>query len=93
MPEIMLTLCHPEGLHARPAALFVKTAQQFEADIQVSVSKWKANAKSILEVLTLGATEGTSILIQANGENADQALVVLEKLVKDNFGDLIGADQ
>lgn len=87
MPEITLTVRHEVGLHARPAALFVKTAKQFNCDIKVTHGGREANAKSILGVLTLGANQGAVITIRAEGEDANQALAALEALVEDNFGE------
>jgi phosphotransferase system HPr (HPr) family protein len=87
MSEITLTVRHKVGLHARPAALFVQTAKQFKCDIHVSHDQRQTNAKSILGVLGLGASQGTVITISAEGEDADQALAALEALVKDNFGE------
>jgi phosphotransferase system HPr (HPr) family protein len=88
MPEIKLTVRHKVGLHARPAALFVQTAKQFKSDIKVTHGERVANAKSILNVLTLGASQGAVITISAEGEDADQALEALETLVEDNFGEV-----
>jgi phosphocarrier protein HPr len=87
MPEITVTIHHKVGLHARPASMFVKTATQFKSDITVTNGDRSANAKSILNVLTLGANQGAQIVIQAEGPDADAALVALEALVKDNFGE------
>ena len=87
MPEITLTVNHKVGLHARPAALFVQTAKQFNCDIQVTHGEKTANAKSILGVLALGAGQGAAITIHAEGENADQALETLKALVGNNFGE------
>ena len=87
MPEITLTIQHGVGLHARPAALFVQTAKQFNCDIRVTHDRQEANAKSILNVLTLGAGKGAVITICAEGKDAEQALVALEALVEDNFGE------
>ncbi|MCR4406804.1 MAG: HPr family phosphocarrier protein [Anaerolineae bacterium] len=87
MPEITLTVRHEVGLHARPAALFVQTAKQFNCDIKVTHGERQANAKSILGVLTLGANQGAVITIRAEGEDANQALAALEALVEDNFGE------
>ena len=87
MPEITLIVHHKVGLHARPAALFVQTAKQFESDIQVTHDERETNAKSILGVLTLGANQGAVITIRAEGMDADQALAALEALVEDNFGE------
>ena len=85
MPEITLTIHHEVGLHARPAALFVQTAKQFNGDIRVTHGEKEANAKSILSVLALGAEQGAVITIRADGEDANQALEALEALVENNF--------
>ena len=87
MPEIKLTVNHEVGLHARPASMFVQTAAKFSSDIEVTHGETKANAKSILAVLTLGAHKGAEIVISAEGEDADEALKALEELVRDNFGE------
>jgi phosphotransferase system HPr (HPr) family protein len=90
MQSIILTVSHPVGLHARPAAQFVQTASKFEAEITVA-NKTKesdpVNAKSILSVLTLGVHQGCEIEITADGSDEDNALKVLEQLVADNFGE------
>jgi phosphotransferase system HPr (HPr) family protein len=87
MPETTLTIHHEVGLHARPAALFVQAANQFNCDIKITHGEREANAKSILGVLTLGAEQGAVITIRAEGEDADQALAELKALVEDNFGE------
>jgi len=88
MPEITLTVRHKVGLHARPAALFVQTAKQFQSEIKVTHDEREANAKSILGVLALGAEQGAVITIRAEGEDADQALAALQALVESNFGEV-----
>lgn len=85
MPEIRLTVRHEIGLHARPASVFVQAAKRFEAEIQVSRGGQRANAKSLLGVLTLGAEQGAEITIHAEGEDAEEALKALETLVESNF--------
>jgi len=87
MSQITLTILHEMGLHARPAALFVKTAKQFDSDIRVTYGNRKANAKSILNVLTLGAGQNAVITIDAEGDDADEALAALQALIENNFGD------
>ena len=82
-----LTVNHNSGLHARPAALLVKTARQFSSDITVSHNGKEANAKSILTILTLGVNQGSEISICADGEDADEALAALEDLIQSNFGE------
>lgn len=85
MPEITLTVTHEVGLHARPAALFVKKAGQYDADVRVSHDGREVNAKSILQVLTLGVEQGGVITVSADGEQAHEALEALERLVKGDF--------
>jgi phosphotransferase system HPr (HPr) family protein len=87
MPEIKLTINHEVGLHARPASLFVQTAGKFTSDIEVTHGDTNANAKSILAVLTLGAQQGSEIVIKAEGEDAEEALKALEELILSNFGE------
>ncbi len=85
--EITLEIKNRVGLHARPAALFVQTASRFKSDIIVQKDQIRANAKSILNVLTLGAGQGSVITLSAEGEDADVALEALEDLIKRNFGE------
>ncbi len=87
MPEIKLTIRHQAGLHARPAALFVQTAKRYQSDIVVSHGSRSANAKSILSVLTLGASQGAEITLRADGQDADAALKALQTLIAGNFGE------
>ena len=58
MPEIIATITHAVGLHARPAALFVQTAKRYTAAITVHTGARQANAKSMVQVLTLAAGQG-----------------------------------
>ncbi len=87
MPQISAVVQHEVGLHARPASVFVKKAASFASDITVSYDGRSANAKSILSVLTLGVHQGSEITIDAEGEDADEALAALQQLVDENFGE------
>jgi phosphotransferase system HPr (HPr) family protein len=87
MPQIQLDIDNEVGLHARPAALFVQTASKFQSSITVQNGGNRADAKSILEVLTLGAGKGASIVISAEGEDAAQALKALQELIAGHFGE------
>ena len=87
MPEIKLEITNEVGLHARPAALFVQTANKFKSTITVKNGAVTANAKSILRVLTLGAGNGAVITVIAEGEDAEQALNALKELQANNFGE------
>ncbi len=70
------------GLHARPAALFVQTANRFDADISVIKGKQEVNGKSIMGIMMLAAGKGSHIYIQADGEDAQEAVDELEGLLK-----------
>ena len=76
---------NPQGLHARPADLFVKTALRFRAKIEVIKDGERVDGKSILSILTLGAPEGTELVIEATGEDAVTALDALVDLVAHDF--------
>ncbi len=69
------------GLHARPAALFVQTANKFNSSINVICNEISADGKSIIGILMLGANQGTKIIIKAEGEDAQLAIAELEKLL------------
>lgn len=88
--EIQLTLENEVGLHARPASLFVKKASGFSSEVTVrnlsDDTEW-VNAKSILSILTLGAEQGHQIGIRTTGEDEEEAIQALEKLVTSNFSD------
>lgn len=76
------------GLHARPAALFVQTANRYK-DTRVELVKngTVRDAKSILGVLTLGVTQGTTIVVRADGPHAADALTALQELAAHDFGE------
>lgn len=79
---------HKVGLHARPAALFVKTASNFTSQITVENVSNKSdpvNAKSILGILASGVQMNDRIRITAEGEDEDEALIALRDLIKRNF--------
>ena len=81
--ELVAPVRLPDGvaLHARPAGVFVREAARAEAEVTVSVNGRTANAKSILDVLALGATGGTELVISASGADAAEALERLTELV------------
>lgn len=85
--KLDLSVQNALGLHARPAAQFVKTANQFKADIMVAKGDQTANAKSINQVLLLNVRQGDAIVITATGPDALAALSAIEALAADNFGD------
>ena len=83
MPSSEATVALPTevALHARPAGTFVREAARFGSDISVAANGKRANAKSILEVLALGAVGGTELLIAASGDDAAEAADHLAGLV------------
>lgn len=88
MPQIKLTLVNKDGLHARPAALFVQTAARFQSAVTVrnlANNTGPVNAKAILAVLTLGAEHGHEIEVAASGIDEDEALEALRALVASGF--------
>jgi phosphocarrier protein HPr len=75
------------GLHARPAAEFVKLATRFKSEIGVSKDDIEVNGKSIMGVMMLAAEHGSHIVIRASGEDAREAVDALSKLVVGRFGE------
>lgn len=71
------------GLEARPVALFVQAASQFQSNIYVTVQNKKVNAKSIMGMMSLGVIEGEFIVISAEGEDELEAVEALEKYLTD----------
>ncbi len=87
MAEASMVIKNKVGLHARPASAFVREASKFKATITVTHGANQANAKSILNVLTLGANQGAVVNICAEGEDAEEALKALIALNDSNFGE------
>ncbi len=94
MTSIRLVIRNPSGLHARPAALFVRTAGQFGSKVTVAnpaAAKGPVDAKSILSVLTLGVSSGTEIEVAAEGDDAEAALAAIREAVERGLGEDPGA--
>jgi phosphocarrier protein HPr len=73
------------GIHARPAAMFVKVANRFTCDIFVEKDGEKVNGKSIMGLMMLAAGPGSKLKVHADGQDASQALVEIETLIKRKF--------
>jgi phosphocarrier protein HPr len=73
------------GIHARPAAMFVKTANRFSCDIFVEKDGEKVNGKSIMGLMMLAAGPGSKVTVYAQGHDASQALAELETLINRKF--------
>lgn len=80
-----LTLLNPQGLHARAAAIFVKALHGLSAEVQVSWEGRTVNGRSILDLLTLGAPQGSVLKIHIHGVDATVALAALTKVVENRF--------
>ena len=70
-----------QGLHARPAAIFVQIANKFDSDIVVQKDSEKVNGKSIMGIMMLAAEYGSAVYITASGEDAHEAMDALEALL------------
>lgn len=75
------------GLHARPAASFVQAASKFKSNITIEKDTKQANAKSILALLSIGASMGSTVTITAEGEDENQAVTALTELIRSKFGE------
>lgn len=73
------------GMHARAAAKFVKLASQFDSKIDLATDAQRVNGKSIMGVLMLAAAKGTQVTIHADGDDAQQSIDALVKLINDRF--------
>lgn len=95
MAGVTVAITNPSGLHARPAATFVKAAAGFAADIRITnLSRdpgRTASAKSILGVLQLGVGQGDELRIEADGADAERALEKLGALVASGLGEQPGS--
>jgi phosphocarrier protein HPr len=73
------------GIHARPAALFVKTANRFQCDVFVEKDGEKVNGKSIMGLMMLAAGPGSKLTVHADGPDASKAIAEIEALIKRKF--------
>jgi phosphocarrier protein len=80
-----LTIINKSGIHARPAAMFVKVANRFGSDIFVEKDGEKINGKSIMGLMMLAAGPGSKVTLHAKGADADAAIAELEQLVQRKF--------
>lgn len=82
-----VVIVNTEGLHARPADMLARTALKFQSRIEVLCRNERVDAKSTLNLLILGATQGTEIVIEAEGDDAEQAVETLAALVTGGFAE------
>jgi phosphocarrier protein len=85
MVERIVTIRNRAGMHARPAALLVKTASSFASQISIEKDSERVNGKSIMGVITLGATFNTPLKIIADGPDEMEAVDAIQKLFDNRF--------
>ena len=81
------TIKNKLGLHARAAALLVKTANRFVSNVSLEKDGLEVNGKSIMGILMLAAAKGSKITLKAEGKDAEQAIEILGKLIENKFGE------
>src|SRR5687767_1430318 len=87
MPSAESTIVIKLGLHGRAAAKLTHLGGSYKSEIWLSRSGRRVNAKSIMGVMMLAAGQGSSMLIEADGADAEQAIAALTKLIADKFGE------
>jgi len=87
MPSVSVAIVNKLGLHARAAAKLTHLAGNYQSEIWISRSGRRVNAKSIMGVMMLAAGQGTSVLLEAEGADAEQAIGALTSLIADKFGE------
>jgi len=85
--KIELTILNQTGLHARPAASFVKTASRYKSEVWVEKDGEEVNGKSIMGLMMLAAGMGSKLEVRAEGPDAEEVLGELKKLVDSSFGE------
>lgn len=89
MPSRHVTIANRLGLHARAAGKFVQLAGRYESRIHVVKGHQRVDAKSILGLLALAASQGTALTLEAEGADADAALEALTELIDGHFGESV----
>lgn len=87
MTEIQVIITNTTGLHARPAAKFVQKAASFSCKVKISGNNKVADGKSILGVMGMGLTQNTKLTITAEGNDEENCIAALKKLIESNFGE------
>ncbi len=87
MPQAEAEIVNKLGLHARASAKLTQTASQFQSDVFLSRNGRRVNAKSIMGVMMLAAGKGSRITVETEGQDAEEALQALLKLIAERFGE------
>ena len=83
-----LVVLNKTGLHARPAAAFVRTANSFRSEITVTKGEDSVNGKSIMGLMTLAASRGTILIVEAIGDDAENAVDAIQTLMESKFNEI-----
>jgi phosphocarrier protein HPr len=88
MPQQEILINNKLGLHARASAKLSQLASKYPCEVWLSRNGRKVNAKSIMGVMMLAASKGTSILVETRGEQEQEAMNAIQVLIGDNFGEV-----
>ena len=83
----VFTILNDKGLHARASARFVEVVEKFESEVIVEKDGLEASGSSIMGLLMLAASKGTSIKVTLNGSDAEELVLALEELINSKFGE------
>lgn len=85
MEKLTIKLNNPEGLHARPAAIFVQVSSKYLSELDIEAHGVKVNGKSIIGIMSLGAFHGEEITLTARGQDEKQMIQALKALIEGEF--------
>lgn len=85
MEKITLNLTNPEGLHARPAALFVQIANKYDSELELEAHGKTVNGKSIIGIMSLGVFQGEEVTLTATGSDEKELIAELKQLFENEF--------
>lgn len=87
MEKVTVILTNESGLHARPASMFIKEVSKYKSEVSIIKDGQSYNAKSIIGILSMGASKGDTLTINAEGIDEKEVVTALEALVESNFGE------
>lgn len=85
--EKKVIIKNESGIHARPAALLVKKASEFECKVEIDFNGKKVNAKSIMGIMSLGASKGSEITVITEGSDEEKAANEVANIIESGFGE------
>ena len=86
-PSHVFTILNDKGLHARASARFVEVVEKFDSEVLVEKDGLEASGSSIMGLLMLAASKGTSIKVTLNGNDAEELVLALKELINSKFGE------